>query len=116
MTIFNATSQFLRRLTGATGYPAGLLAGQPFHNEVENVLYIGIGQNGTNAAGAILANSVLAIGGKGAFLDLASAQVITGKKTFNVLRPDRDRTGQLRGAGRRSLHRQRHRSDADGER
>jgi hypothetical protein len=81
MSTVQATGQILRRLAGgAAGTPAGgLLPGQFFHNEQENVLYIGLGNDGANKA-----TSILKIGGIGAFADLASAQTIAGKKTFSI--------------------------------
>jgi hypothetical protein len=60
-----------RRLTGSAGAPASLLAGEMAHNFVDETLYIG---NGTD---------IKAIGGKGTFVDKASAQTISGKKTFS---------------------------------
>ncbi len=76
----NAIAVFLRRLSGgAAGAPTTLKAGQPFHNEGENVLYVGTGNDGAgNSTGQVK------VGGVGAFVDLASAQSIAGKKTFGA--------------------------------
>jgi hypothetical protein len=60
-----------RRLTGSAGAPASLLAGELAHNFVDETLYLG---NGT---------SIEAIAGKGTFVDKASAQTVSGKKTFS---------------------------------
>jgi len=73
-------ARFLRRhLGGAAGAPATLGAGQPFMNEAENVLYVGIGDDGAKNSTA-----QLKVAGGGAFVDLASAQTVAGKKTFGV--------------------------------
>ena len=74
--------QGLRRRTGTAGPPATLLAGQTFSDEVGNVTYVGVGANGTDAQGRTIAAQVIATAGAGAFADLASAQTITGPKTF----------------------------------
>ena len=74
-----AAAAFLRRLTGAAGAPTTLFSGQPFHNEVEDVLYVGKGDDGAGNS-----TSRKAVGGVGAFVDLVSAQTVAGKKTFGV--------------------------------
>lgn len=51
-----------RRISGAAGAASGLLNAEPFFNEIDSTLYIGIGV-GTGAA----ATNVLAIGGPGTF-------------------------------------------------
>lgn len=80
MSKLTAIAVFLRRLGGgAAGVPTTLLAGQPFHNEAEGVLYVGVGNDG---AGNSTAQAK--VGGVGAFLDLASAQTVAGKKTFGT--------------------------------
>ncbi len=82
--IIQSAVQILRRLAGvATGAPSTLLAGQFFHNEGENILYIGIGAGPLNANNQITSTAQLKIAGVGAFLDLASAQLVVGKKNFS---------------------------------
>lgn len=74
-----AATAFLRRLAGSAGAPSTLFSGQPFHNEVEDVLYVGKGDDGSGNS-----TSRKAVGGVGAFVDLASAQTVAGKKTFGA--------------------------------
>lgn len=69
-----------RRATGgAAGAPASLATTEPAYNEVDDILYLGKGDNGSGVA-----TSVLPVGGKGAFADLTSAQTVAGIKTFSV--------------------------------
>ena len=74
------TIQFKRRLTGNAGAPAALKSGEVAHNEVENTLYVGKGDDGAGNATAIVP-----IAGTGAFVDLGSTQSVGGAKTFSVV-------------------------------
>lgn len=67
-----------RRVSGAAGAPAALKSAELAHNEVDDTLYVGKGDDGGGNA-----TSVIAIAGKGAFVDRSSAQTIGGKKTFS---------------------------------
>jgi hypothetical protein len=74
------TIRLKRRASGgAAGAPATLATTEPAYNEVDDVLYLGKGDNGSGVA-----TSVLPVGGKGAFADLTSAQTIAGIKTFSA--------------------------------
>jgi hypothetical protein len=69
-----------RRASGNTGAPAALKSAELAHNEVDNTLYIGKGDDGSGNA-----TSVIALAGKGAFADLSSTQTIGGAKTFSTV-------------------------------
>jgi hypothetical protein len=71
------TIQLKRRVSGVAGAPAALKSGEIAHNEVDDTLYIGKGDDGGGNA-----TSVIPLAGKGAFVDLAAAQSIAGAKTF----------------------------------
>lgn len=73
------TLRIKRRASGAAGAPTSLANAELAFNEVDNVLYYG---KGTGGAGGT-ATTVEAIGGIGAFMDLAGTQTITGAKTFS---------------------------------
>jgi hypothetical protein len=66
-----------RRATGGTGAPTTLKNAELAFNEVDNVLYYG---TGTDLNGD--ANTVISIGGSGAFTTLSGTQTISGNKTF----------------------------------
>lgn len=72
-------TRITRRLTGSAGAPSTLLNAQIAHNEVDDTIYVGKGV----AADGKTATSVVAIAGKGAFVDKATEQTISGKKTFS---------------------------------
>jgi hypothetical protein len=74
------TIQLKRRPSGNPGAPAALKSGELAHNEVDDTLYIGKGDDGGGNATAILP-----IAGKGSFVDTASAQTISGAKTFALV-------------------------------
>lgn len=74
------TIQFKRRVSGNAGAPAALKSGEVAHNEVDDTLYIGKGDDGSGNATAIVA-----IGGSGAFLTKTGTQTIAGKKTFSLV-------------------------------
>jgi hypothetical protein len=74
------TIRFKRRATGgASGAPSALKTSEPAYNEVDGTLYLGVGDDGSANA-----TSIVPIAGKGAFVDLSSAQTITGAKTFGT--------------------------------
>ena len=74
------TIQFKRRLSGLAGAPPALKSGEVAHNEVDDTLYVGKGDDGTGNA-----SSVIPLAGAGAFVGLAGAQSIAGAKTFSVV-------------------------------
>lgn len=69
-----------RRASGNAGAPAALKSAELAHNEVDNTLYIGRGDDGSGNA-----TSIVPVGGVGAFADLASTQTIGGAKTFSIV-------------------------------
>lgn len=71
------TIQLKRRVSGVSGAPAALKSGEIAHNEVDDTLYVGKGDDGAGNA-----TSVIPLAGKGSFVDLAAAQSIAGAKTF----------------------------------
>jgi hypothetical protein len=72
------TIRIKRRASGDAGSPTSLKNAELAFNEVDNVLYYGFG---TDINGN--ANTVISIGGSGAFLTLSGTQTITGDKTFS---------------------------------
>lgn len=68
-----------RRATGAGEAPATLKNAELAFNEVNNTLYYG---TGTDVNGD--ANTVISIGGSGAFVSLSGTQTISGDKTFSA--------------------------------
>ena len=74
------TIQFKRRVSGAAGAPAALKSGEVAHNEVEDTLYIGKGDDGAGNA-----TSIAALAGLGAFVARTGAQSVAGKKTFSTV-------------------------------
>ena len=78
-----------RRGSGMAGAPAALKSAELAHNEVDDTLYIGKGDDGSGNA-----TSVIAIAGKGAFADLSSTQTVGGAKTFSMVpRSSQDASG-----------------------
>ena len=73
------TIQLKRRVSGNAGAPAALKSGEVAHNEVDNTLYVGKGDDGSGNA-----TSVVPLAGRGAFADLSTSQTIAGAKTFSV--------------------------------
>ncbi len=67
-----------RRVSGAAGAPVALKSAELAHNEVDDTLYVGKGDDGGGNA-----TSVIALAGKGAFVDRSSVQTVGGKKTFS---------------------------------
>lgn len=72
------TIRIKRRATGLSGAPSSLKNAELAFNEVDDVLYYG---TGTDVNGD--ANTVISIGGTGAFVSLSGAQTISGGKTFS---------------------------------
>ena len=72
------TIQFKRRQAGNAGAPAALKSGEVAHNEVDDTLYIGKGDDGSGNA-----TSIAPLAGRGAFVDTTNAQTIAGAKTFS---------------------------------
>ena len=72
------TIRIKRRASGNVGAPASLENAELAYNEVDDVLYYG---KGTGGAGGT-ATTIPAIAGPGAFATLATAQTISGNKTF----------------------------------
>lgn len=67
-----------RRASGAAGAPASLKNAELAYNEIDNVLYYGSGNDGSNNATA-----VLAIAGLGGYVSLTADQTIQGVKTYS---------------------------------
>ena len=72
------TIQFKLRVSGNAGAPASLKSGEVAHNEVDDTLYIGKGDDGSGRA-----TSVIHVAGRGAFVDATTSQAISGRKTFS---------------------------------
>lgn len=69
-----------RRVSGIAGAPAALKSAELAHNEVDDTLYVGKGDDGSGNA-----TSVIPLAGKGAFVDIANSQTISGTKTFSTV-------------------------------
>lgn len=69
-----------RRVSGVAGAPSALKSAELAHNEVDDTLYVGKGDDGSGNA-----TSVIALAGRGAFVDLANAQTVAGAKTFAIV-------------------------------
>ena len=83
------TIQLKRRVSGVAGAPAALKSGEIAHNEVDDTLYVGKGDDGGGNA-----TSVIPLAGKGAFVDLSASQSIAGAKTFaSVPKSSEDASG-----------------------
>lgn len=72
------TIRIKRRATGLGGAPSTLKNAELAFNEVDNVLYYG---TGTDVNGD--ANTIISIGGDGAFVNLSGNQTVSGAKTFS---------------------------------
>lgn len=68
-----------RAAGGASGAPSSLENAELAFNEQDLTLYYGLGTGGAGGT----ATSVIAIGGRGAYVDLSSNQTIGGTKTFS---------------------------------
>ena len=69
-----------RRASGNAGAPTTLKSAELAHNEVDDTLYIGKGDDGAGNA-----TNVVALAGPGAFVDKSTTQAIGGAKTFSVV-------------------------------
>jgi hypothetical protein len=69
-----------RRVTGLAGAPSALKSAELAHNEVDDTLYVGKGDDGSGNA-----TSVIPLAGRGAFVDLGNAQTLAGAKTFSTV-------------------------------
>ena len=74
------TIQLKRRTSGVAGAPAALKSGELAHNEVDDTLYVGKGDDGAGNATAIVP-----LGGSGGFLALVGTQTVGGAKTFSLV-------------------------------
>lgn len=68
-----------RRWTGLAGAPSALLSGEPAFSGIDDILYLGYGDDGSGNA-----TSIKAIAGDGAVLMLTGAQTVAGVKTFSA--------------------------------
>lgn len=73
------TIQLKRRVSGVAGAPAALKSGELAHNEVDDTLYVGKGDDGSGNA-----TSVVPMAGSGGFLALVGTQTVAGAKTFST--------------------------------
>lgn len=69
-----------RRASGAAGAPSALKSAELAHNEVDNTLYIGKGDDGSGNA-----TTIVPVGGAGSFVDTSTAQTVAGAKTFSTV-------------------------------
>jgi len=74
------TIQLKRRSSGVAGAPAALKSGELAHNEVDDTLYVGKGDDGTGNA-----TTIAALAGAGSFVALTGAQAVAGSKTFTLV-------------------------------
>ena len=74
------TIQLKRRVSGLAGAPAALKSGELAHNEVDDTLYVGKGDDGAGNA-----TSVVPMAGSGGFLALVGTQTVGGAKTFTLV-------------------------------
>ncbi|MCR9157059.1 MAG: head decoration protein [Rhodobacteraceae bacterium] len=74
------TIQLKRRVSGVAGAPAALKSGELAHNEVDNTVYVGKGDDGSGNA-----TSIVPVAGSGGFLALVGTQTIAGAKTFSFV-------------------------------
>lgn len=73
------TLRIKRRASGSPGAPSSLQNAELAFNEVDGVLYYGLGTGGAGGS----ATTVIAIGGSGAYMALSGNQTIAGTKTFS---------------------------------
>ena len=74
------TIQLKRRVSGVAGAPAALKSGELAHNEVDNTVYVGKGDDGSGNA-----TSVVPVAGSGGFVELVGTQTVGGAKTFSLV-------------------------------
>lgn len=75
------TLRIKRRSSGNAGAPASLANAELAYNEVDDILYYGKGSGGAGGT----ATTVEAVGGTGTMVTKATAQTISGIKTFSAL-------------------------------
>ena len=74
------TIQLKRRISGVAGAPASLKSGELAHNEVDDTLYVGKGDDGAGNA-----TSIVPMAGSGGFVARVGSQSISGAKTFSLV-------------------------------
>lgn len=74
------TIQLKRRVSGVAGAPAALKSGELAHNEVDNTVYVGKGDDGSGNA-----TSIVPVAGSGGFVALIGTQTVGGAKTFSLV-------------------------------
>ena len=74
------TIQLKRRVSGVAGAPAALKSGELAHNEVDNTVYVGKGDDGSGNA-----TSIVPVAGSGGFVALVGTQTVAGSKTFSLV-------------------------------
>lgn len=74
------TIQLKRRVSGVAGAPTTLKSGELAHNEVDNTVYVGKGDDGSGNA-----TSIVPVAGSGGFMALVGTQTIAGAKTFSLV-------------------------------
>ncbi|WP_296939625.1 head decoration protein [uncultured Marivita sp.] len=74
------TIQLKRRVSGVAGAPAALKSGELAHNEVDNTVYVGKGDDGSGNA-----TSIVPVAGSGGFIALVGTQTVGGAKTFSLV-------------------------------
>jgi len=74
------TIQLKRRVSGVAGAPAALKSGELAHNEVDDTLYVGKGDDGAGNA-----TSIVPMAGSGGFVARVGSQSIGGAKTFSLV-------------------------------
>ena len=74
------TIQLKRRVSGVAGAPAALKSGELAHNEVDNTVYVGKGDDGSGNA-----TSIVPVAGSGGFIALVGTQTVAGSKTFSLV-------------------------------
>ena len=74
------TIQLKRRVSGVAGAPAALKSGELAHNEVDDTLYVGKGDDGAGNA-----TSIVPMAGSGGFVTRVGSQSIAGTKTFSLV-------------------------------
>ena len=72
--------QLKRRVSGVAGAPAELKSGELAHNEVDNTVYVGKGDDGSGNA-----TSIVPVAGSGGFIALVGTQTVAGSKTFSLV-------------------------------
>lgn len=67
------TIQLKRRLTGAAGAPSALKSGEPAYSQIDDILYIGIGDDGSGNA-----TNIIPIAGRGHFAETSDLSSLGG--------------------------------------